>query len=140
MQYTANYLFSISDASKHSGISRMTLHRWIKSGKLKRNRDNPALVSLEDIRKIATVDAKTRGRNLQLKKWRDSRKKRRAPSAARTNETSWIDAFGKASFVFQNVIDKRPVHEWSEIELESFIHRAQPFIDAVKQCQRFLKP
>lgn len=48
---------------------------------------------------------------------------------ARTTESSWIEAFGRVSFVFQNVIDKRPIEDWSEIERESYITRARPMVD-----------
>jgi hypothetical protein len=48
----------------------------------------------------------------------------------RTTETSWIEAFNRVSYVFQDVIDKRPVAEWTEIERESYLLGAKPIVEA----------
>jgi hypothetical protein len=48
----------------------------------------------------------------------------------RTTETSWIEAFNRVSYVFQDVIDKRPVTEWSGIERDTYLLRAKPIVEA----------
>ena len=46
-------LINLTKASRFLGVSRMTIHRWIKSGKLKTHRiGGMPYVALRDLRKI----------------------------------------------------------------------------------------